>query len=99
MDSRCGFSGGIFGDICGGIFAFGDICGVDAIAGSDLSDYLDDNLMQKHFSGKKKYIFLFYSEIERKNSGDVVFLVHFTRRFLLKSHSCEKFLPSMLSLD
>jgi hypothetical protein len=39
------------------------------------SDYLDDNLMQKHFSGQGKYIFFFYSEIERKNSEDVAILV------------------------
>jgi hypothetical protein len=32
------------------------------------SDYLDDNLMQKPFSGKEKYIFFFYSILERKNS-------------------------------
>jgi hypothetical protein len=31
------------------------------------SDYLDDNLMQKPFSGKEKYIFFFYSIVERKN--------------------------------
>jgi hypothetical protein len=31
------------------------------------SDYLDDNLMQKPFSGKEKYIFFFYSFLERKN--------------------------------
>jgi hypothetical protein len=31
------------------------------------SDYLDDNLMQKPFSGKEKHIFFFYSFLERKN--------------------------------
>jgi heme oxygenase len=31
------------------------------------SDYLDDNVMQKHFSGKEKYIYFFYSFLERKN--------------------------------
>jgi hypothetical protein len=33
------------------------------------SDYLDDNLMQKPFSGKEIYIFFFYSIVERKNPG------------------------------
>jgi hypothetical protein len=31
------------------------------------SDYLDDNLMQKPFSGKENYIFFFFSFLERKN--------------------------------
>jgi hypothetical protein len=30
------------------------------------SDYLDDNLMQKPFQGKEKYIFFFYSFFRKK---------------------------------
>ena len=47
------------------------------------SDYLDDNPMKKHFSGKE-ISFFFYSEMECKTLEGVDSLVHISRGVLIE---------------